>query len=47
MYCSGCPPSIGENLQDGCSIHGVSDEKMNDIISKIQKIIKTKTEKIT
>ncbi len=42
MYCSGCPPSVGENLQDGCSIHGISDEKMNKITSEIQKIVKLK-----
>jgi len=42
MYCSGCPASVGENIQDGCSIHGVSSEKMNEIVSEIQKIFKPK-----
>ena len=42
MYCTGCPPSVGENLQDGCNIHGVSNEKMKIMTSEIQKIIKSK-----
>ena len=40
MYCSGCPPSVGENIQDGCSIHGITEEKMAKITSEIQKVIK-------
>ena len=42
MYCTGCPPSVGENLQDGCNIHGISNEKMTEMIQKIEKIVKTK-----
>ncbi len=44
MYCSGCPPYVGENLQDGCNIHGISNDEKNKIISEIQKIIKPKIE---
>lgn len=40
MYCSGCPPAVGENLQDGCSIHGITNEKMKKIVSEIQKVMK-------
>ena len=42
MYCTGCPPSVGENLQDGCNIHGISNKKMNEMILKIKKIINPK-----
>ena len=39
LYCSGCTPSIGENLQDGCAIHGISEDKMNELLEDMQKFM--------
>jgi CMP-N-acetylneuraminate monooxygenase len=46
LYCSGCPPSIGENLQDGCSSHGIPEDKMNELVEDIQKILSMKKIKV-
>ena len=37
LYCVGCEAAIGENLKDGCSIHGLTDDETNKLISKIKK----------
>ena len=37
LYCAGCEAAIGENLKDGCSIHGLTDDETNKLISKIKK----------
>lgn len=37
LYCAGCEASIGENLKDGCSIHGLTNDQTNKLISEIKK----------
>ena len=37
LYCAGCEASIGENLKDGCSIHGLTDDETHKLISEIKK----------
>jgi len=37
LYCAGCEASVGENLKDGCAIHGLSDEETLHLIDEIEK----------
>ncbi len=37
LYCAGCEASVGENLKDGCAIHGLSDEETLHLIDEIKK----------
>ena len=37
LYCAGCEASIGENMKDGCSIHGLTDDETHKLISEIKK----------
>jgi len=37
LYCAGCEASIGENLKDGCSLHGLTDDQTHKLISEIKK----------
>jgi CMP-N-acetylneuraminate monooxygenase len=37
LYCAGCEAAIGENLKDGCSIHGLTDDDTSKLISEIKK----------
>ena len=40
LYCSGCLPAIGENLEDGCSIHGISIVEKQKLIDEVQQHLK-------
>ena len=41
LYCSGCLPSIGENLEDGCAIHGISREDKENLLNEVKQYLKT------
>ena len=40
LYCSGCLPAIGENLEDGCSIHGISAVEKQKLLDEVQQHMK-------
>ena len=40
LYCAGCESSIGENLKDGCSIHGLTDSDTRNLITELKKSLK-------
>ncbi len=44
MFCTGCEISIGETLEEGCRLHSMPTEKMNELIFEIESIIKKKAE---
>jgi len=37
MGCFGCPMAQMESLEDGCKGHGMSDEKINEIVEDLNK----------
>jgi hybrid cluster-associated redox disulfide protein len=39
MSCIGCPMAQMETLEDGCKAHGMSDEKINELLKKLNKKI--------
>jgi len=36
LYCVGCESSVGENIEDGCSIHGLTQSQTNDLIKELK-----------
>ncbi|AFS80018.1 hypothetical protein NKOR_00480 [Candidatus Nitrosopumilus koreensis AR1] len=41
LFCIGCSKSIGENLNDGCAIHGIPNNKRLKLIDEIKSKIKS------
>lgn len=37
MGCVGCPMSMGESLEEGCKVHGMSDKEIDKLIDKLNK----------
>lgn len=35
LYCSGCYVSIGETIEEGCKIHGLDNNQINDLIQQL------------
>ena len=35
LYCAGCEASIGESIEDGCSIHGLTETQMTELIKEL------------
>jgi CMP-N-acetylneuraminate monooxygenase len=36
LYCVGCEASVGESIEDGCSIHGLTQSQTNDLIKELK-----------
>lgn len=39
MHCVGCPSSIGESLEDACTVHGLNAD---DVLSSIKEYLASK-----
>jgi len=39
MHCLGCPSSIGESIEDACSIHGIDADKL---VKELNDFLQTK-----
>lgn len=39
LYCAGCQASIGENIKDGCTLHGLNEEQTKKLIIELDKTI--------
>lgn len=37
MGCFGCPMSMGETLEEGCKVHGMSDKEIDKLVEKLNK----------
>jgi hybrid cluster-associated redox disulfide protein len=37
MGCAGCPMSMGETIEEGCKVHGMSDKEIDKLIEKMNK----------
>jgi len=42
LFCASCDASIGENIEEGCKMHGISSESTQKLISKINEFMKNK-----
>lgn len=40
MHCVGCPLSSFESLEDGCTVHGMSEEQIDALILRLNEQIK-------
>ena len=40
LYCTGCSSSLGENVDEGCNIHGISDENKQKLIDELVRLYK-------
>lgn len=40
LHCIGCFASQFENLEQGCKGHGMSDEEIDELIKKLNKVAK-------
>jgi hybrid cluster-associated redox disulfide protein len=38
MGCVGCPMSMGETIEQGCKVHGMSDKDIDKLIEKMNKM---------
>ena len=36
LYCAGCEASLGETLEDGCSIHGLTNSETNELLKELK-----------
>ncbi len=39
MHCIGCPMASMETIENGCSAHGMSEEKIKKLVKKLNKKI--------
>ncbi len=37
MGCVGCPMAMGETLEEGCKVHGMSKKEIDKLIEKLNK----------
>ncbi len=44
LHCVGCHVAAHETIEQGCKGHGLSDEKIDDMIKEMNEVIKKKTE---
>ena len=42
MGCVGCPMSMGETIEEGCKVHGMSDKEIDKMINKMNKKVEGK-----
>ncbi|MFH1306332.1 MAG: DUF1858 domain-containing protein [Candidatus Micrarchaeota archaeon] len=40
LFCVGCPAASFESLENGCKMHQISDEKIDEIVKKMNEEIK-------
>ena len=45
LHCIGCAVSADENIEDGCAVHGMPDEKIDEMISKINAALEKEEKK--
>ena len=42
LHCIGCPMRSQETLEQGCQAHGMSDEKIDELVKRLNETIKSK-----
>jgi hybrid cluster-associated redox disulfide protein len=35
LFCTGCQPGMGETVEDGCKLHGISDKKTQELVDEL------------
>ena len=43
LYCSSCDAAIGENIEEGCRMHGLTKDSTKKLITKINELLKEKS----
>lgn len=38
MYCAGCPASAAESIENGAKVHGLSDEKIKEMVERLNEV---------
>jgi len=38
LFCTGCEPGLGESVEDGCRLHGISDKKTRELIDELNSL---------
>lgn len=38
LHCIGCRVAAWESLEEGCKVHGLDEEKINEMIKKINRL---------
>ena len=38
LFCTGCEPGMGENVEEGCRLHGLSVQKTRELISELSSL---------
>jgi hybrid cluster-associated redox disulfide protein len=46
MGCAGCPMSMGETLEEGCKVHGMSDKEIDKLVDMMNKGEEKKKKKV-
>lgn len=44
MHCVGCHASAMETLEQGCKAHGLPDEKIDELVKELNKLIRKEIE---
>ncbi|MBW3014984.1 DUF1858 domain-containing protein [Candidatus Woesearchaeota archaeon] len=39
LHCIGCHIAATESIEDGCKVHGLSDEQIDEMVERINKAI--------
>ncbi len=35
LFCTGCEPGMGESVEEGCKLHGISDKKTRELVDEL------------
>jgi hybrid cluster-associated redox disulfide protein len=39
LHCVGCEASVGENVIEGCLIHGLSTREIRDVVDELEAVV--------
>ncbi|MBW2990296.1 DUF1858 domain-containing protein [Candidatus Woesearchaeota archaeon] len=45
IHCVGCPMTAYESLEQGCKVHGLSDEDIDKMVEEMKKAVEEKKSK--
>jgi len=36
LFCTGCETGMGESVEEGCKLHGISDTKTKELVEELK-----------
>ena len=45
LFCASCDAALGETVEDGCKLHGLDEQKSEQLVFELEQILKKKREK--